>query len=145
MAKSTDELMSSRSITGRTDFLDYDMLDAMSASALQKLVNRHVHFRQRFSVEEQIAERDDRLCRGRQIAYMIYERFCSTGAYEAVQRLSDLFKKRLKKDNVQEFDVRRHQALLTISQCNTDGNGPGRIVQVKIAGLCSASDFSGFA
>ena len=35
IAKSIDELVTSRSIVGRTDFPDYDMLDAMVASALQ--------------------------------------------------------------------------------------------------------------
>ena len=36
MAKSIDELMTSRSIAGRTDFPDYDVLDAMIPSALSK-------------------------------------------------------------------------------------------------------------
>ena len=36
MAKSIDELMTSRSIVGRTDIPDFDMLDAMVASALKK-------------------------------------------------------------------------------------------------------------
>ena len=38
-AKSIDELMTSRSIMERTDFPDYDMLDAMIASALKRLLN----------------------------------------------------------------------------------------------------------
>ena len=70
MAKSIDELMTSRSIFGRTDFPDYDMLDAMIASALKRLLT-HVHFRKRVSVEEQRAQKDDRFLRVRQIAYMI--------------------------------------------------------------------------
>ena len=44
-----DDLMTLRSITGRTDFPDDDMLDAMIASALKKLLT-HVHFRERISV-----------------------------------------------------------------------------------------------
>ena len=52
MAKSIDELMTSRSITGRTNFPDYDMLDAKIASALEKLL-AHVHFR-----EEQVSKRN---------------------------------------------------------------------------------------
>ena len=71
--------MTSRSIVGQTDFPDFDMLDAMIASAL---------------------------LRGRQIAHMIYEHFRATGAYEAVQRLSDLFTLSLQNDDVQDFDVR---------------------------------------
>ena len=77
-AKSIDELLTSRSKVGRTDFPDYDMLDAMIASALKELLNRHVHFRRRVSVEEQRAQKHDRFLRGRQIAYMIYGRFRAT-------------------------------------------------------------------
>ena len=67
--KSIDDLVTSQSITA-----DYDMLDAMIASALKKLL-MHVHFRKRTSVEEQRAQTDDRFLRGRQIAHMIYEHF----------------------------------------------------------------------
>ena len=56
IAKSSDDLMTSRSITGRTDFPDYDVLDAMIVSALKKLLT-HVHFRKRVSVEEQRAQK----------------------------------------------------------------------------------------
>ena len=44
IAKSIDDLMTSRSITGRTDFPDYEILDAMIASASKKLLTKHVHF-----------------------------------------------------------------------------------------------------
>ena len=54
MAKSINDLMTSRAITGRKDFSDYDMLDAMIASALKKLLT-HVRFRKRVRVEEQRA------------------------------------------------------------------------------------------
>ena len=57
IAKSIDELMKTRSITGRTDFPDYGMLDAMLASALKKLLASSVHFRKRVSVEEQRAQK----------------------------------------------------------------------------------------
>ena len=56
--------------------------------------------RKRVSVEEQRAQNSDRFLRGRQIAYMIYEYFCATGAYEAVQGLADLFTMSLQNDNV---------------------------------------------
>ena len=75
--QSIDELSTSRSITGWTDFPDYDMLDAMIASALKKRLT-HVHFRKKGSVEEQRAQNSDRILRGRQIAYMIYEHFSGT-------------------------------------------------------------------
>ena len=85
--QSIDELMTSRSIAGRTDFPDYDMLDAMIASALKKLLNTHVHFRKRVSVQEQRAQTYDRFFRGSQIAYMIHEHFLPTRAHEEVQGL----------------------------------------------------------
>ena len=77
----------------RTDFPDFDMLDAMIASALKKLLNTQIHFRKRVSVEEQCARKNDRFLRGRQIADMMYEHFlamkqhkayqiCSTSAYK---------------------------------------------------------------
>ena len=40
IAKSIDELMTSRSIVGRTDIPDFDMLHAMIASALKSLSTR---------------------------------------------------------------------------------------------------------
>ena len=49
--------MTSQSITGRKDFTDHDMLDAMIASALKKLLTS-LHFRRRVSVEEQRAQKD---------------------------------------------------------------------------------------
>ena len=94
MVKAIDELVTSRSILARNDFPDYDMLDAMIASALKRLLDKHVHFRKRGSVEEQRAQKYDRFLRGRQIAFMIHEHFRATGAHDAVQGLSELFNKR---------------------------------------------------
>ena len=97
MAKSIGELMTSRSIVERSEFPDYHVLDAMIASALKKLLDKHVHFRRRVSVEEQRAQEDDRILRGRQVAYMNCEHFRASGAFEAVEGLSDLFNFRLQK------------------------------------------------
>ena len=120
IAKCIGELMTSRSVVGRTDFPDYDMLDAMIASALQKLLDKHVHFRRSVSVEEQRAQKYDRFLRGRQIAFMIYEHFRATGAYDAAQGLSDLFNVRLQNDDVQNFNTRWAQALLSASEVPTE-------------------------
>ena len=64
--------MTSQSIVGRNDFLDYDMFDAMIASALKKLLTQ-VHFQKRVSVEEQACSkiRTDSY-EGDKIACMIY-------------------------------------------------------------------------
>ena len=53
IAKSNDELVTSRSITRQHDFPDFDMIDAMIASAWKKLLNTQSKFRKRVSVEEQ--------------------------------------------------------------------------------------------
>ena len=71
---------------------------------------------------------------------MIYEYFRATGACETVRSLSDLFNTRLHNDNVQYFDTRWGQALLSAIEIPTptemilDG-----LLQVKITGFCSAS------
>ena len=81
---------------------------------------RHVHFRRRVSVEEQRAQKYDRFLRGRQIAYMIYEHCRATGAYEAVQGVSDFINIRLENDDFQDFDVRWDQAVLSASDVLSD-------------------------
>ena len=65
-AKPIDELMTSQPVLGRRVFPDYEMLDAMMASELKKLLNSHVRLRKRVSVEEQRAQKYDRFLRGRQ-------------------------------------------------------------------------------
>ena len=137
IAKSNEELLILRSIVVRNAFPDHDMLDAMIASALTRLLDKHIYFHKRASVEEQA----DSFLRGRQIAYMIYEHFRATGAYEAVQGLSDLLctlaewrRPRLRRSmGSSSITSKRHA-----SRCD-----PGRIVQVTITGLCSASDSLG--
>ena len=79
-----------------------------------------MRFRKRVSVEEQRAQKHNRFSRGRQIAYMINEHFRATGAYEALQRLSDLFTFSSQNDDVQYFDERWDQALLSASEIPTD-------------------------
>ena len=64
IAKSIDELVTSRSIAGQHNFPDFDMLDAMIASALKKLLNTQSKFPKRVSVEEQRAQNSDRFSRG---------------------------------------------------------------------------------
>ena len=65
ITKSVDAFVRSRWITGQHNFLDFDMLDAMIASAL-KLLNTQSKFPKRVTVEEHRAQKDDRFLRGRQ-------------------------------------------------------------------------------
>ena len=111
--------MTSQSIEGRRDFTDFEMLDAKIASGLQKVISS-VHFRRRVIVEEQRAQKYDRFFRRRQIAYMIYDHFRATGAHDAAHGLSDLFNVCLHEDDIQDFDTRWDQALLTAGEIGTE-------------------------
>ena len=155
IAKSIDELMISRSIVGRSDFPDYDMIDAMIASASKKLLDKHVLLRRKVKVEEQRGPKYDRFLRRRQIAYMIHEHFRPTGAYEAVQGLPDSFNLRLQNDDVQDFDVRGDRALLWASETSTEMVPEGlyksqlqnsverqTVLAFKIEGICKTSHWS---
>ena len=57
---------------------------------------------------------------GDKIAFVIYEHFRATRAYEAVEGLSDLFNMRLQDDDVQDFHVRWDQAPLSPSEIPTE-------------------------
>ena len=141
IAKSIDELMTSRWSVERSDFPDFDMFDAMIASALKNLLNTQIHCRKRARVEEQRAQKHDRFLPGRQIAYVIYEYFRSTGAYEAVHGLSDLFTISLQNDDVQDFGVRWDHALLSVSEVPSDVILEGLYKSIKE--FCSTSDCVG--
>ena len=119
IAKSIDDLMMSQSIEGRRDFSDFEVLDARIASALRKIIF-NTSVKRRVSVEELRAQKQYRFLQGRQIAYMIYEHFRATGAYDAAQGLSGLFNVRLQHDDVQDFDTRWDQALLSASEIPTE-------------------------
>ena len=125
IAKSIDELVTSRSIVGRTHFPDFDMLHAMIASALKELLNTQIHFRKKdVSVEEQRAQKHDRFLRGRHIAYMIYEYFRANGAHTVpMKQCKDSqtcsLLSFLQNDDVQDFDVRWDHALLSVSEMSS--------------------------
>ena len=90
IAKSIGELMTSRSITGH-DVPDFDMLYAMTASALKKASQADTFPKWSKCRRAACSKKHDRFSRGRQIACMICEYFLAAGAYEAPQGLSTLF------------------------------------------------------
>ena len=65
------------------DFPNFEMLDAKSASALNKII-QNSQFKKKVSLEEQKAQKEDPFQRGRQIAFMIYDYFRVTGAHVTV-------------------------------------------------------------
>ena len=95
------------------------MLDAKIASALNKII-QNSHFKKKVSLEELKAQREDRFPRGRRIAFMIYDHFRVTGAHDTVLDYADLFPITLRSDNVQEFDTRWDEILLSMSKIPLD-------------------------
>ena len=66
------------------------------------------------------AQKEDRFLRGRQIAYFIYEYFRVTGADDSVENYADLFTVVLQNDDIQEFDSKWHDFLLSMTQVPSD-------------------------
>ena len=95
------------------------MLDAKTACALNKII-QNSHFMKKVSLEEQKAQKEDRFLRGRQIAFMIYAYFRVTGAPDTVLDYADLFSVTLRDDNIQEFDTRWDEVLLSMSKIPSD-------------------------
>ena len=118
MADSLDELKSSRSVYGK-DFPNFEMLDAKISSALNKII-QNSQFKKKVSLPEQKAPKEDRFLRGRQIAFMIYDCFRVTGAHDTVLDYDDLFSVTLHDDNIQEFDTRWDEVLLSMSKMPSD-------------------------
>ena len=118
MVESVDDLKSSCSVRGiRTP--DFEVLDAKIASALNRIIH-NTRFKKKVSLEEQKAQKEDRLLRGRQIAYLIYEYFRVTGANDSVENYADLFTISLRNDDIQEFDSKWDEILLSMTQIPSD-------------------------
>ena len=118
MVDSVDELKSSRSIAGK-NFPKFKMLDARIPSAFNKII-QNSHFKKKVSLEEQKAQKDGRFLRERQIPYMIYDYFRVTGAHGTVLDYADFFSITLRNDNVQEFDTRWDEILLSMAEIPSD-------------------------
>ena len=118
MVDSLDELKSSRSVAGKK-FQNFEMLDAKVASALNENI-QNPHFKKKVSLEEQKAQKEDRFPRGRQITFMIYDYYRVTGAHDTVLDYADLFSVTLHDDNIQEFDTRWDEVLLSMTKIPSD-------------------------
>ena len=118
MVDSVDDLKSSSSIRG-ISMPNFEVLDTRIASALNKIIHNS-HFKRRISLEEQKAQKQDRFLRGRQIAFLIYEYFRFTGANDSVENYADLFPIGHRNDDVQEFDSKWDEILLSMTQIPPD-------------------------
>ena len=118
MVDSLEGLKFSRSVSGK-NFQNFEMLDAKIASALNKVIQIS-QFKQKVSLEELKEQKEDRFLRGRQIPFMIYDYFRLTGAHDTVLDCADSFSVTLHDDNIQEFDTRWDEVLLSISKIPSD-------------------------
>ena len=87
---------------------------------LLRKINQNSHFKKKVSFEERKAQKEDRFSRGTQIALMIYDYFRVTGAHDTVLDYGDLFSVTLRHDNVQTFDGRWDEVLLSKSKIPSD-------------------------
>ena len=91
-------------------FSNFEMLDA-----LNKII-QNSHFQKEVSLEEQKAQKEDQFLRAKQFAYMIYDHFRVTGVLD----YCDLFLIIRRNDNVQEFDTRWDEIILSMTKIPLD-------------------------
>ena len=77
------------------------------------------NFKKKVSLQEQKAKKENRFLRGRQIAFMIYDNVRVTGAHHTVLDYADLFSVTLHDDNIQEFETRCDEVLLSMTAVPT--------------------------
>ena len=118
LVDSVDEVRTSSSIRG-IPMPNFEVLDAGIASALNKIIHNS-HLKIRISLEEQMAQKQDRFLRGRQIAYLIYDYFRVTGVQDYVENYADLFTISLRNDDIQEFDSKWDGLLLSMTKIPPD-------------------------
>ena len=118
MVDSLDELKSPPSVIGK-HFPNFEMLDAKIASPVNKIIPNS-QSKKKVRLEEQKAQKEDRFLRRRQIAFMICDNFRVTGAHDTVLDYADLFSVTLRDDNIQEFDTRWDEVLLSMSKIPSD-------------------------
>ena len=118
MVESVDDLKSSCSIRG-TQTPDFEVLVAKIASALNRII-QNTRFKKKVSLEEMKAHKEDRFLRGRQIACLICEYFRVSGAHDSVDNYADLFTISLRNDDIQEFDTKCDEILLSMTKIPHD-------------------------
>ena len=119
MIDSVDDLKSSCSVKG-IRLPDFEVLDAKIASALNRIIHNTL-FKRNVSLEEQKSpKKEDRILRGRQIVYLIYEYFRVAGANDSVENYADLFTIVLRNDDIQDFDSKWDGILLSTTKIPSD-------------------------
>ena len=105
MVESVDDLKSSRSIQGCTYFMIFEMLDAMIASALNKIIQNSPLQKEGQSGVTESSERGSVSSRKTDRLHDLRLLSC-TGAHDTVVDYADLISITLRNDNVQDFDTK---------------------------------------
>ena len=101
-------------------FSKFEMLDAMVASALNTII-QNSQFKKKKSVSRnRESKKEDRFLRRRQIAFIIDDDFRVTGAHDTVLDYAGFISITLRNDDVQEFDTRWDEVLLSMSKIPPD-------------------------
>ena len=98
---------------------NFEVLDAKIASVLNRIIH-NTRFKKKVSLEEMKAHKEDRFFLRRQIAFLIYEYFRVTGANDSVEIYADLFTIVLRNDDIQEFDTKWDEILLSMTKIPPD-------------------------
>ena len=117
MTDSLEELKSWRSISGQ--FSQILRCWTRRLLSLNKII-QNSQFKKKVSLEEQKAQKEDRFLRGRQIAFLISDYSRATGAHDTVLDYANLFSVTLHDDNIQEFDTRWDEVLLSMPKIPSD-------------------------
>ena len=119
VSKSLDDLITPKSITGKT-LPNFEEVDLIMAAASMRCYDKQTHFLEKISAGEQRARKGNRFFRGRQIALLIDEKFRPTGSFDGIPGLSGLFSINMENNDIQDFDLRWKQTLLLTSDPPSD-------------------------
>ena len=115
---STDELRISSSIRD-ISVPNFEVLDAMSTSALNKFIHNS-HFKKRISLEEQKAQKQDCFLRGKRFFSLDLRSLPGHWEHDSVENYTDLFTFVLRNGDIQEFDSKWDGILLSMTKIPLD-------------------------
>ena len=118
MVESVDDLKSSRSTKG-TPGPDFELLDARIASTLNRII-QSTRFKKKVSLEKMRAQKRRPLPPRKTDRLLDLRNFRVTGANDSVENYADLFKVFLRNDDIQEFDSKWNEILLSMTQIPSD-------------------------
>ena len=116
MVDSVDELKSSRSIAGK-NFPNLQKLDAKIASALNNII-QNSHFKKKVSLEEQESPEGGPVSTRK--TDRLHDLRLFSSHWRSVLDYADSFSITLRNDNVQDFDTRWDEILLSMTKIPSD-------------------------